>query len=76
MTRRKNKEYEDFTQRTIAGKMDDILLRKHPIELKDMFENIEGYERKKVLMKGGPGCGKSVFSLHICCQWIEGKLFQ
>ena len=55
--------------------MDDILLKKSPIELEKLFENIEG-ERKVILIDGAPGSGKSTLTVHICQRWSRGELFQ
>ena len=63
---------DDFVRNTITGKVDDILKKKVPIELKDIL----GGQQKKVLIEGAPGCGKSTFSRHICRQWTDGQLFQ
>ena len=37
---------DEFVHKTIRGQVDDILLEKSPIELKDIFKNIEG-ERER-----------------------------
>ena len=73
-------------EKTISGKVDDVLQRMDLIELKDMFEaknrpkndHDQDPEMKaqKVLMEGAPGSGKSTLSLHMCRQWTEGHLFQ
>ena len=63
-----------FIRKTIRGQVDDILLEKSPIELKDIFENVEG-ERKVILIDGAPGSGKSTLTVHICQQWGRGELF-
>ena len=55
--------------------MDDILLKKSPIELEKLFMNIEG-ERKVILIDGAPGSGKSTLTVHICQRWSRGELFQ
>ena len=65
---------DEFVHKTIRGQVDDILLEKSPIELKDLFKNIEG-ERKVILIDGAPGSGKSTLTLHICQQWGRGELF-
>ena len=65
---------DEFVHKTIRGQVDDILLEKLPIELKDLFKNIEG-ERKVILIDGAPGSGKSTLTVHICRQWGEGELF-
>ena len=54
--------------------MDDILLKKSPIELEKLFENTEG-ERKVILIDGAPGSGKSTLTVHICQRWSRGELF-
>ena len=61
--------------KTILEKVDEIVNQRVPIELKDIFQKING-QRKRVLMEGAPGCGKSTLSFHICHQWADGKLFQ
>ena len=66
---------DDFVRETITGKVDDILRNKIEIELPQIFEKIETSQRKLVLLEGGPGCGKSTLSLHICSEWADGKLF-
>ena len=55
--------------------MDDILLKKSPIELEKLFENIEG-KRKVILINGAPGSGKSTLTVYICQRWSRGELFQ
>ena len=65
----------DFVRKSITGKVDDILQEKVPIELKDIFSKVDAGKRRKVLLEGAPGSGKSTLSLHICHQWANGKLF-
>ena len=65
---------DEFIRKTLKGQVDDILLEKSPIELKDIFKNIEG-ERKVILIDGAPGSGKSTLTVHICQQWGRGELF-
>ena len=67
---------DDFVRNTITGKVDDILKRKVPIELKNVFTGIKEGQQRKVLIEGAPGCGKSTLSLHICHEWMEGNLFR
>ena len=69
--RRKIDDY--FVRETITGKIDDILQRKVPITLEQIFDK---GERKKILIEGAPGCGKSTLSLQICHEWIAGRLLQ
>ena len=67
---------DEFMRMTITGKVDDILEAKVPVELKDIFKQIEKGKPRKVLLEGAPGCGKSTLSFHICQQWRDGNLFQ
>ena len=59
---------------SIRGQVDDILLKKSPIDLKELFMNIEG-DRKVILIDGAPGSGKSTLTVHLCRQWGRGELF-
>ena len=65
---------DEYVKQTITGKIDDILLQKTPVELKNIF--LEVSQRKFVLIEGARGSGKSTLALHICQEWAEGKLFQ
>ena len=65
----------EFVHKIIRGQVDDILLKKSPIELEKLFMNIEG-ERKVILIDGAPGSGKSTLTVHICQKWGRGELFQ
>ena len=38
--------------------------------------DVDGQERKVVLILGGPGMGKSTLAINICKQWAEGSLLQ
>ena len=67
---------DEFVRMTITGKVDDILQKKVPVELKDIFKQTKEGKPRKVLLEGAPGCGKSTLSFHICQQWREGLLFQ
>ena len=66
---------DEFIRLTITGKVDDILQKKTPIDLENIFSNCDR-KRKLVLVEGAPGSGKSTLTLHICQEWAEGKLFQ
>ncbi|MCG8622950.1 MAG: NACHT domain-containing protein, partial [Proteobacteria bacterium] len=65
---------DEFVNKSIRGQVDDILLKKSPIELRGMFEDIKS-GRKVVLIDGAPGSGKSTLTVHICQQWGRGELF-
>ena len=64
---------DHFIRETITGKIDDILQRKVPITLEQIFEKTE---QKKILIEGAPGCGKSTLSLHICHEWVADRLLK
>ena len=66
---------DEFVLQSIHGQIDDILLAKSPIDLKDIFKNIEG-KRKVILIDGAPGSGKSTLAIHITQGWSKGELFQ
>ena len=66
---------DEFVLQSIRGQIDDILLAKSPIDLEDIFKNIEG-ERKVILIDGAPGSGKSTLAIHITQGWGKGELFQ
>ena len=63
-------------KKTIAGKVDNVLRQKVPIELENVFTEIKDNKRKLVLMEGAPGSGKSTLSFHMCRRWTEESLFQ
>ena len=65
---------DEFINKTIRGQVDDIVLDKSPILIKDIFKNIK-VERKVILIDGAPGSGKSTLTVHICQQWGRGELF-
>ena len=65
---------DEFVQKTIRGQVDDILLGKSPIDLKDLFKDIKK-ERRVILIDGAPGSGKSTLTIHISQQWGRGELF-
>ena len=66
---------DEFIRLTITGKVDDILQKKTPVDLENIFSDCDR-KRKLVLLEGAPGSGKSTLTLHICQEWAEGKLFQ
>ena len=66
---------DEFVRKTIRGQVDDILLEKSPIELENIFLNIEEI-RKVILIDGAPGSGKSTLTIHICQKWSRGELFE
>ena len=66
---------DEFIRLTITGKVDDILQKKSPVDIENIFSDCDS-EIKLVLVEGAPGSGKSTLCLHICQEWAEGKLFQ
>ena len=66
---------DDYIQRTITGKVDDILHMKTPVELKHILSGVQD-ERRIVLIEGAPGAGKSSLSLNICKKWSTNEMFQ
>ena len=72
---RRGKIDDEFVRKTIKGQVDDILLEKSPIELENIFMNVDG-ERKVVLVDGAPGSEKSTMTVNICQRWGKGELFQ
>ena len=66
---------DDFVQKSIRGQIDDILLKKSPIKLEEIFSKIEG-ERKVILIDGAPGSGKTTLTVHVCQRWSRGELFE
>ena len=66
---------DDFIRLTITGRVDDILHKKTPVNLENIFSDCDR-KSKLVLVEGAPGSGKSTLTLHICQEWAEGKLFQ
>ena len=66
---------DNFVQKSIRGQIDDILLKKSPIKLENIFSKIEG-ERKVILIDGAPGSGKTSLTVHVCHRWSRGELFE
>ena len=67
---------DEYVRMTITGKVDDILQKKYPIELQNIFQgSIAKRKRKVVLFEGAPGCGKSTLSVYIAQQVSQGQLF-
>ena len=66
---------DDFVRLTITGKVDDILHKKVPVKLEEIFR-LDRKKRKVILIEGAPGSGKSTLSWDICQRWGAGELFQ
>ena len=65
---------DEFVRLSITGKVDDILHSKTPVDLENIFSELEDGQ-KIILIEGAPGSGKSTLSLHICQEWGKGQLF-
>ena len=66
---------DNFVRLTITGKVDDILHKKVPVKLEEIFR-LDRKKRKVILIEGAPGSGKSTLSWDICQRWGAGELFQ
>ena len=66
---------EEYVRLTITGKVDDILHKKVPVKLEEIFQ-LDEKKQKVILIEGAPGSGKSTLSWDICQRWGAGKLFQ
>ena len=66
---------EEVVRLTISGKVDDILHKKVPVKLEEIFQ-LDEKKRKVILFEGAPGSGKSTLSWDICQRWGAGKLYQ
>ena len=75
-TIRKGEVSDDFTRLTITGKVGDILKQKVPINLQDVFNKADDKQKMTILFEGIPGSGKTALTLHLCLEWVDGKLFQ
>ena len=72
---RPGKINDEYIQKTITGKVDDILQEKTPIKLEDILKIIH-VKRKVLLLEGAPGSGKTTLTLYIRQKWCQGELFQ
>ena len=66
----------EFVRSTIHGYVDDVLLKKSRVNLKDILSQPTGDSRRIVLIEGAPGSGKTTLSAYIFHEWGNGNLFQ
>ena len=66
---------EEFVRLSITGKVNDILDKKVPVKLEEIFQ-LDEEKRKVILIEGAPGSGKTTLSWDIFQRWGAGKLFQ
>ena len=66
---------KDIRKSMLSGYVDDLLVGKTSMSLPSMF-NVEGVQKKVILVEGGPGMGKSTLAIRICKCWAEGGLLE
>ncbi|CAF3759222.1 unnamed protein product [Rotaria sp. Silwood1] len=59
---------------SIIGTFEEIYGIKNPIDIKDIFEKCKD-TRKKVLVLGRAGIGKSTFSRYVTYRWAQGEIW-
>ena len=62
-------EADAFTKATLHGHIDEILKKKEPLELEDIFKHEGQTDLKCVLVEGVPGVGKSTLAWELCRRW-------
>ena len=67
-------DYDEVTQLTLQGNVDDIMKNKIEVTLDSLFP--VPTEPQVVLIEGAPGAGKSTLAWHACQEWREDRLFQ
>ncbi|XP_065907052.1 NACHT, LRR and PYD domains-containing protein 12-like isoform X2 [Dysidea avara] len=73
---RVDKNLEEFTKLTIQGQVDEILQRKEPLgDLKNIFCYQDKPCPRLILIKGGPGIGKTTLANEICVRWSNNAEF-
>ncbi len=65
---------QELVRLTIEGRVREILEKRTPVELKDLFK-LDHKRKKVILIEGPPGSGKTTLSWHICQEWESGQLF-
>ena len=66
-----------FLKDSLLGNVDDIERQKVSLKnVKEIFNYGRTSQRKKVLVEGKPGIGKTMLALHISAEWAKGKMLQ
>ena len=66
-----------FLKDSLLGNVDDIEHRKESLkDVKEIFNYGRGSQRKKVLVEGKPGIGKTMLALHISAEWAKGEMLR
>ena len=67
-----HEERDEFTRRTLHGRVDQILENKTPINIEDLLTPEDsGRPVRFILVEGPPGIGKSTFAWEVCRRWDE-----
>ena len=64
-------EADTFTKATLHGHINEVLRKKEPLELEDIFKHEGQGDLKCVLVEGAPGVGKSTLAWELCRRWEE-----
>ena len=60
----------------LQGDVAAIKKRRRPMEMEDIGRSENQSVAQHILVEGGPGMGKTMFSWELCRQWAEGKMLQ
>ena len=66
-----------FLKDSLLGNVDDIERQKVSLKnVKEIFKYGSASQRKKVLVEGKPGIGKTMLARHMSAEWAKGKMLQ
>ena len=60
----------------LHGNVDEIMLKKTPLQICDVCRCKDGNKARSVLVEGAPGVGKTTFAYELCKQWARGEILQ